>query len=229
MALIKCRECGKEISEKADRCPHCGAKPSNGHIPGGKTMLVIGGIVAIYWYSNKDNITSPPPPRKSAPIEKIEKPVTSWTSFTRKDEMTGEVSYVASSQASSSTTPMTAPYSDIKAWLGFVCLKKDKAVYLSFSDSPNLTSRSVKNGYSWVFSRIKWDDVLEDVDFRHEFGSNTLYFEKPDEALEKLKTSKTALIELSWYRQGRVHFSFSLEDSAKQINEASKNCLKTNI
>ena len=26
MALIKCKECGKEISDKADHCPHCGYK-----------------------------------------------------------------------------------------------------------------------------------------------------------------------------------------------------------
>ena len=25
MALVKCKECGKEISTKADKCPHCGA------------------------------------------------------------------------------------------------------------------------------------------------------------------------------------------------------------
>lgn len=24
MALIKCKECGKEISDKATACPHCG-------------------------------------------------------------------------------------------------------------------------------------------------------------------------------------------------------------
>lgn len=24
MALIKCPECGKEISDKAGKCPHCG-------------------------------------------------------------------------------------------------------------------------------------------------------------------------------------------------------------
>lgn len=27
MALIKCSECGKDISEKAKKCPHCGVKP----------------------------------------------------------------------------------------------------------------------------------------------------------------------------------------------------------
>ena len=27
MALIKCYECKTEISDKAESCPHCGAKP----------------------------------------------------------------------------------------------------------------------------------------------------------------------------------------------------------
>ena len=26
MAMIKCKECGKEISDKAKKCPHCGIK-----------------------------------------------------------------------------------------------------------------------------------------------------------------------------------------------------------
>ena len=26
MALIKCKECGKEINEKAEICPHCGCR-----------------------------------------------------------------------------------------------------------------------------------------------------------------------------------------------------------
>ena len=29
MALIKCNECGKEISDKAKKCPHCGIKCKN--------------------------------------------------------------------------------------------------------------------------------------------------------------------------------------------------------
>jgi len=26
MAMVKCKECGKEISDTAKACPHCGAK-----------------------------------------------------------------------------------------------------------------------------------------------------------------------------------------------------------
>src|SRR6266516_8081167 len=30
MALIKCSECGKDVSDKATACPNCGAPPSSG-------------------------------------------------------------------------------------------------------------------------------------------------------------------------------------------------------
>lgn len=38
MALIKCHECGKEISDLAKTCPHCGA-PTN---PTADTMQEVG-------------------------------------------------------------------------------------------------------------------------------------------------------------------------------------------
>lgn len=30
MALIQCNECGKEISDSAESCPHCGCKTNHG-------------------------------------------------------------------------------------------------------------------------------------------------------------------------------------------------------
>lgn len=30
MAMIKCKECGKKISDSADKCPHCGAVTDTG-------------------------------------------------------------------------------------------------------------------------------------------------------------------------------------------------------
>lgn len=29
MALVKCSECGEEISSTAQKCPHCGVAPKN--------------------------------------------------------------------------------------------------------------------------------------------------------------------------------------------------------
>lgn len=41
MALIKCAECGKEISDSAENCPHCGCKTNQGKtVTKAKSLLV---------------------------------------------------------------------------------------------------------------------------------------------------------------------------------------------
>ena len=45
MALIKCYECGKEISDTADKCPHCGAPKPNA--VGNAVGIALGCISAI--------------------------------------------------------------------------------------------------------------------------------------------------------------------------------------
>ena len=56
MALIKCPECGKEISDKAGACPHCGCPIGNttqpiqsndGKSNKGSKKIIIGGVVVI--------------------------------------------------------------------------------------------------------------------------------------------------------------------------------------
>jgi len=46
MAIIQCRECGKEVSSEAKACPYCGAKPSKG-LGIGALVLIIGAVVLI--------------------------------------------------------------------------------------------------------------------------------------------------------------------------------------
>ncbi len=43
MAIIKCKECGSEISNKAESCPKCGAKVNRTH----PVFKVIGGILLL--------------------------------------------------------------------------------------------------------------------------------------------------------------------------------------
>lgn len=43
MALIKCHECGKEISDSAEQCPHCGCKTKRG-----TTVSKAKGLMASY-------------------------------------------------------------------------------------------------------------------------------------------------------------------------------------
>lgn len=54
MALIKCKECKKEVSEFANKCPHCGV---NNPDPKGclKGVLVIAFILGLGWFFLHDS------------------------------------------------------------------------------------------------------------------------------------------------------------------------------
>lgn len=54
MPLIKCTECGKEISNKAKTCPHCGAKNKKRTSPGTYLALALI-LVFAYYYFSSDN------------------------------------------------------------------------------------------------------------------------------------------------------------------------------
>lgn len=45
MALTKCKECGKEVSESAGKCPHCGAKVKK---PVGPVGVIVAALVLAF-------------------------------------------------------------------------------------------------------------------------------------------------------------------------------------
>lgn len=47
MALIKCPECGKEISDEAKICPNCGAKSEEKKLTDNIIRIVIGSVLLI--------------------------------------------------------------------------------------------------------------------------------------------------------------------------------------
>lgn len=63
MALIKCSECGNEVSNKAQSCPKCGAKVT---VKAGFSvikligLLFFGGIVYLAMIADKPSVTSSP-------------------------------------------------------------------------------------------------------------------------------------------------------------------------
>ena len=67
MALKKCKECGKEVSSKADKCPNCGAPTKRKSIGcgGGLLVIIIIGIIGAMMGGNdtkstKSTVSSPP-------------------------------------------------------------------------------------------------------------------------------------------------------------------------
>lgn len=70
MALIKCKECGKDISSEAKVCPSCGLVPAKGT---SLISLLMVGLIGIYMvkctYDEATKSTTPPPQKSAADIQ----------------------------------------------------------------------------------------------------------------------------------------------------------------
>ncbi|MCL5036168.1 MAG: zinc ribbon domain-containing protein [Chloroflexi bacterium] len=82
MPLIKCPDCGKEISKSAEACPNCGkpnkSKPANIGCCGGclvilAVLFILGSIISLFEKHNPPS-SPPPPPITSSPKVKAENP-----------------------------------------------------------------------------------------------------------------------------------------------------------
>ena len=58
MAIIKCRECGKDVSSDAKTCPHCGKSQASG-LGGNVILIAILIVVTIIFIGNISGPTTP--------------------------------------------------------------------------------------------------------------------------------------------------------------------------
>jgi hypothetical protein len=119
---------------------------------------------------------------------------------------------------------MGFPYHDVAAWMGVGCDGKSEWAYIGFSEAPNLTDTEIENGYNRITTRIKWGEAIQEVELVQEWGAASLHFQADGQAISKMSSSSTALLELKWYGQNRPHFSFPLDGASKAIAEARKQC-----
>jgi hypothetical protein len=93
MALVKCQECGKEISDQAANCPHCGAprqasstkkEPSQAEkIQGSVTLVLI--VAAVIWYFWPADRSAHQPAPASKPASKVDQSLKPEMVLTFKD------------------------------------------------------------------------------------------------------------------------------------------------
>ena len=58
MAMISCKECGVEISDKAVACPKCGAEMAKGKVRGALSTIVIVGVILFALFLGMDAMFS---------------------------------------------------------------------------------------------------------------------------------------------------------------------------
>lgn len=147
-----------------------------------------------------------------------------WYSRKSADEMTGEKSSYAYSQKTKPNRIMDTPYSNVTAFIGVGCDKSDKWVYFGFSGAPNLTGNSTMSGYDIIRTRIKWDNEVENIRLRQDWGKRFIHVEEDSHAISKLKSSNKVLLELEWYGEGSVYFEFDLTGSSKTMQKTFSEC-----
>ena len=221
MALKKCKECGHDVSSKAESCPSCGAKQKESSTFG--CLSVVALAIVLFAVIGSFSDTSPPEPTNAVtPTPAPAKPI--WTSSSGTDEMTGELRGFAFSPSVGPTRSMAFPYGDTRSHLAVGCNSSSQWSYFHFSESPNLTGGSNHDGYEVFKARIRWDSTVTDVELIQEWGANTLHFRDESSAIASIKAGRSVRLELDWYGQGKVYFEYSLDGSSAAIDNALARC-----
>ena len=240
MSLVKCKECGTQVSTKAKTCPKCGAVAPK------KTSLFTWIILIFIIFVSYVAITSPTPTSTRTTSQARQPSSAStqanstgnrstsstsptatrhgWTVKTSRDEMTGKANHHATSPIASPTKRMGFPYHDVKAWLGVGCDENKEWAYFGFTTAPNLNDTEVEDGYNVINTRLKWDEAIHNMTLIQSWGDKFLSFQRNDNAIPKIAHYSTVLLELDWHGEQSTYFRFSLNGSSNALAIIRKKC-----
>jgi len=230
MTIVKCKECSKEVSTKANKCPHCGAKVTK---PIGLLGYIFLGLFSFVFFNmvvstDNDNYEPDPYPGSNANINVTQKakpkikPV--WSVKTKKDEMAGNIEAYATSISVGPKSKMEFPYHDISSSMGVGCDGSSEWAYFMFSSQPNLIGDVAEDGYSTLVTKIKWDESILRTKLIQKWGGDALHFSNGQSAINLISGSNKVLLELDWFGEGRVYFEYSLKGSSDAINKMRTKC-----
>lgn len=218
MALIKCKECGSEVSSKAEACPKCGAKIASKPMGCGSIIgVAILGIVIISTFSSifSSNSSSPSlaattSPHEAKTIVSEPKEVGSqWTYRSENDSMTkGKINDAI--VRSSNTVNFEFPYSgEQHATLSWRThprygkdvifrIEKGQILCKSYQDCTILVR--FDDGAPEKFSAVGPADN----------SSESAFFRNYGRLFDKMKKAKKIRVSANIYKQGEPIFEFDV-------------------
>lgn len=216
MSLAPCKECGKEISTKAEKCPHCGVKIANsGCLP----ALIIGGVVlgAIMSLSDSNKNTTPAETSTeksdftTSTAQSVQYPtINIWQYETPIDNVSGKYSKTAKLQ-SNNLAQLDFPYNG--GTFATLVVRKHprdgKNVFVAINKG------QLSCQYDNCYIALRFDDgpVIKNYVSEPSDNSNLAYFlSKTNNIISKIKNSKKMYIELTFFSQGTHTFEFNTEN-----------------
>lgn len=203
MALVKCHECGKELSTKADKCPHCGAKPKK------KTSIIVWVFALLFGFVIFKAMSPPDvnPDSTSPPAAAAVPKVNAWEYTTNTDKVSGKpISHAII--LSNNKFNLDFPYQG--GTFGKLNIRKHPRAGRDVIFTIN--KGQLICGVSGCQISVKFDDKpaykvggTEAADH----SSDILFLGSYDKLVRDLKASKKMVIEVTFYQQGGKVFEFN--------------------
>jgi len=209
MSLVKCKECGNQVSDKAKNCPSCGAKVKRM----GLLVKILIGLFAFYlighFLSRSDSSSSQVPSTSSANSSAESK--TAWRYTSQKDEMTGKEMQFAETY-STNTQDLHWPYgSNVR---GELTIRKHprygKSVIVTLTKG-QILCRSYEN----CTIMVRFDDGKPEKYSAigpADGSSDQVFIRNYDKFVTSLKKANVVRIELPLYQDGNRAWNFNVSD-----------------
>lgn len=220
MALIKCKECGTEVSSKAETCPKCGARIAAKPMGCGTLIGVIflGGIIisvfSSIFFSGTGSVTSPPSTSSpSTPIANTNPapvvPGSQWSYSQVADAMSKGTTYHAT-VSSTNTVEFDFPYAGTQH------------ATLNLRDDPHYGKDVIFRIERGQILCNSYEDCTVLVRFDDEKATNysavgaadnsteTIFIRNYGRFVEKILKAKRVRISTNIYQQGAPVFEFDV-------------------
>lgn len=220
MALVKCAECGAEVSSKAETCPKCGAKVAKPMGCASVLGVILVALMAIVIFAGT---SSDPQPNSSQnavaglptsdQVVTIPEPVpgSQWTYHRSSDDMGKGFVYTAFT-SSTNTVEFDFPYSGAQhatlslrthpRWGKNLIFRIEKGQLLCNSYDGCTVLVRFDDGEAERFSAVGPEDNSSEVLFIQNYGRFA----------EKMLKAKRVRIAVSVYQEGNPTFEFDVSD-----------------
>jgi DNA-directed RNA polymerase subunit RPC12/RpoP len=210
MALLKCHECGNDVSSESKACPKCGAKVKKPTSLAVKMLAVLFGIGIFSSYlgsqhGSNSNVTA-------SEVEKINTaPQVSWVYSKGKDQMSGK-DIVYANTKSLNTEDLKWPYGPgIGARLTLRNHPREgKDAYVSI-DKGQILFKS----YNRLYVMVRFDDrpaIQFEGSGASDMSTNFVFISDYKKFLAELKKSKTVRFELPIYQDANRTWQFNVSN-----------------
>jgi len=140
-----------------------------------------------------------------------------WHVQVTEDVMTSGKIWEVSSPIVKPIECLGFPYDGTKAQIIVRFSRSAELAAIKSCDLTNADATQIDKYNRLVPVRIRWDNELEQVSLTQKFLSSYLVFPDASKVIERLCTSKLAIIEFGWYYDRTIHFKFDLTGAADII------------